>query len=210
MIITGVAGSGKTSLAMRIVKALQVGKEEKIDLIAKIKGTSLNQKDIWAIFEKIEGGVLIIEKAGTLSSSSMRKLEEVMDEYAGSVQVFLTDRESAIAKLRQHGKAFMERFEVQIDLPVYTNSELVEFGKAYAKVKGYTIDEVGVLALYSQIGFVQTEKQAAALGDVKEIVDRALQVAEKRGKKVLGKLFSRKKQNDNILLESDFNDSVKS
>lgn len=204
MIITGVAGSGKTSLAMRIVKALQVGKEEKIDLIAKIKGASLNQKDIQSIFEKIEGGALIIEKAGALSGSSMKKLEEVMDQYKGRVQVFLADKESAIAKLRQHGKTFMDRFAVQIDLPVYTNSELVEFGKAYARVKGYAIDDVGVLALYSQIGIIQTEKQTAALNDIKDIVDSAVQRAEKRGKKVFGKIFSRKKQNEKILFEDDF------
>lgn len=203
-IITGESGSGKVSLAMRIVKAMQEGRVEKTGTMAKIKGASLNHKDLGEIFEQVNNGVLIIDKAGSLTEVTMKKLESVMEEYGDSVQLFLADRENAIEELKEMAPSFMERFAVQIDLPVYSNTELVEFGKAYAKVHEYAIDDVAVLALYSCIGKLQLDNHSITLNDVKDLVDVAIIKSEKRSKGLFGRLRTKRRKDEWLLLEDDF------
>ena len=43
------------------------------------------------------------------------------------------------------------KFSEKINIPIFTSDELVSFAKSYANELGYTIDEMGVLALYNSI-----------------------------------------------------------
>ena len=44
-----------------------------------------------------------------------------------------------------------------INIPVFTNDELVNFARVYTKENGYAIDQMGMLALYNLIGINQKE-----------------------------------------------------
>lgn len=203
MIVTGEEGSGRTSVAMRIIKAAQVHKEDKIETIAKIKATLLNQKKVTEIFDKVNGGVLIIEQAGSLKPTTVYAIEDALYSNRYYVQMILVDTRSAIFKLLQSTTSFLNDIQMCVDLPVYNNNELAEFAKTYAQVNGYVFDGMAILALHSVIELFQTDQHAVNLEDVKNIMDEAMERADRRSRKLFGKLFS-KKTDDTILLESDF------
>ena len=204
MIITGAEGSGRTSVAMRIIKAAQVNKEDKIETIAKIRATLLNQKDVTDILDKVNGGVLIIEKAGGLKPSTVYALEEALYSNRYYVQLVLVDKASAIEKLLTVTRSFLNDIRMYVNLPVYTNNELAEFARTYAEANGYILDGMAVLALHSVIEIFQTDKHTANLEDVKNIMDEAMERADKRSNKLFGRLFGRKNTDSIALVESDF------
>ncbi|MCI8372420.1 MAG: hypothetical protein HFI75_08495 [Lachnospiraceae bacterium] len=204
MIITGEEGSGKTSIAMRIIKAVQLNKDEKIESIAKIQAALLNQKKVTDILEKVNGGVLIIEKAGSLKPSTVYAIDDALYGNQYYVQIILVDRKEAIAKLLNVTQSFINDIRMRVDLPEYTNNELAEFAKAYAENNGYIFDGMALLALHSVIEIFQTDQHSANLEDVKNIMNEAMEHADKRAKKLFGKLFGKKNTDGIILLESDF------
>lgn len=204
MIITGDTGSGKTSVAMRIIKASQVNKEDKIETIAKIKAGLLNQKDVETIFDKVDGGVLIIEQAGELSLATVTSMETLLGSQKYNVKIVLTDTKEAMDTLVKNAGGFISKISVKVDLPVYDNNELAEFARTYAQVNGYTFDGMATLALHSVIEFFQAEDHVTNLEDMKNIMDEAMERADRRSHKLFGKLFGKKNQDGIVLIESDF------
>ena len=90
-----------------------------------------------------------------------------------------------------------------INIPVFTNDELVGFAKVYTRENGYTIDQMGMLALYNLISTSQKEDQPMNVGAVKEIIDSA--ISKSRGG--IRRLISKKKVNADgyqVLYEKDF------
>lgn len=204
MIVTGDVGSGKTSVAMRIIKAAQVNKEEKVETIAKIKADLLNQKQITEIFDKVNGGVLIIENAGSLKPTTVYAIEEALYSNEYYVQIILADKKEAIGKLLGTTRSFLNDIQMRVDLPVYSNNELAEFAKTYAEVNGYSFDGMALLALHSVIDLFQTDEHVTNLEDMKNIMDEAMERADRRNKKLFGKLFGKKNSEGIVLVESDF------
>ena len=95
----------------------------------------------------------------------------------------------------------------EINIPIFTSDELVAFARSYANELGYTIDEMGVLALYNSISNIQKLDQATTLTEVKDIVDEAIAHAERGGlKKAFSIITSRRYDDDDyvILHEKDF------
>lgn len=204
MIVTGTEGSGRTSVAMRIIKASQVDREDKVETIAKIGAALLNQKDISEILDRVNGGVLIIEKAGALKPATVYALEDALYSNRYYVQIILVDKPAAIKKLLTVTRSFLNDIQLYVNLPVYTNNELAEFARTYADVNGYVLDGMAVLALHSVIEIFQTDKHTANLEDVKNIMDEAMERADRRSSKLFGKLFGRKRSDSITLVESDF------
>ena len=207
MIIQGGQGSGKTVLATSMIKALQkqVGKPN--GRIGKIEASVLNQKDVGALLGKVAGGCLIIEKAGGISKETAVKLGALLENDKSGVLVILEDTRRGIEKALSRDAAFAARFSEKISIPIFTSDELVSFAKSYANELGYTIDEMGVLALYNSISNIQKLDQATTLAEVKEIVDDAIAHAERGGlKKAFSIIASRRYDEDDyiILHEKDF------
>lgn len=207
MIIQGGRGSGKTVLATSMVKALQKEISKPNGRIGKIEASVLNQKDISQLLKKIAGGCLIIEKAGNLSKESAVKLGLLLANDSSGLFVIMEDTHKGIEKALGKDDAFASRFSEKINIPIFTSDELVEFAKAYANELGYTIDEMGVLALYNSISNIQKLDQATTLTEVKDIVDGAITRAEKNGlKKAFSIITSRRYDDEDyiILHEKDF------
>lgn len=207
MIIQGGQGSGKTVLATSVIKALQkeIGKPN--GRIGKIEASILNQKDVAVLLEKVAGGCLIIEKAGGISKETAQKLAALLERDTSGVFVIIEDTRMGIEKALSRDVNFAARFSEKINIPIFTNDELVEFAKSYAKELGYTIDEMGVLALYNSISNIQKLDQATTLTEVKEIVDQAIARAERGGlKKAFSIIASQRYDKDDyiILREKDF------
>jgi hypothetical protein len=204
IVITGERGNGKSTLAADIVKALQKQRCVKGAKMAKVAAESLNGKDVSAVVAKLGGGALLIERAGNLKTKTAVQLSHAMTRKTGGLLVILEDDKEEIRKLFIRCESLGAKFTRTIEIPVFTNKELVAFGESYAQERDCVLDEMAVLALYNRIGNNQTSDHLVNVAEVKEMVDEAI---EKRGKKGLfGK--TKKSRMDEfghlILLEKDF------
>lgn len=208
LVITGHTGNGKTTLAIDIVKAFQKQRHVKGGKLAKVTGDGLNKKDPAQIVQKLGGGALVIERAGDMNSETIEKLSAVMEECTGGLLVILEDDAKEIdGLLKAHG-GFAEKFSRFVDIPIFSNDELVEFGKSYAGEKEFSFDEMAVLALYDCIGIRQTADHVVNIAEVKEIIDEAIVHAEKKSKGFFARLSKKRvdEYGNRLLLEEDFDD----
>ena len=207
ILILGRKGSGKTVLAVDIVKAIQKQRRLKQGKVAIVTGDSLNKKDIGSIIDKLNGGALIIEKASKMNDRTIRELNDMMDEQTGELLFLLEDQKKPLERMFASHREFKHKFTSRLELPVFINDELVTFGQTYAKENGYRIDEMGILALYSRIDMMQREDHAVTVAEVKEIMDEAISHSQKANVKHLVKrVFGRSTDNSDhiILKEEDF------
>jgi len=207
ILIVGRKGSGKTVLAVDIVKAIQKSRKMKQGKVAIVKAESLNKKDVTEIIEKLHGGALVIEKASRLKRKAIEDLCEVMEGQTGELLVVLEDERKPIDRMLNEYPNFKKKFTSRIELPVFINDELVTFAQTYAKENGYKIDEMGILALYSEIDILQRDEKVVTVTDVKNIIDDAIENANKPSLKKLFKKITGKNKDESdrvILKEEDF------
>lgn len=206
LIITGHPGNGKTTLAIDIVKAFQKQRQEKGGKLAKVSGDGLNKKDPAEVVQKLGGGALIIERAGALNDKTVNQLSAVMEENTGGLLVILEDDAGEINNLLEKHSGFAEKFNRSIDIPIFSNDELVAFGKSYAEEQEYFFDEMAVLALYDSIGVRQTADHVVNITEVKEFVDVAIEHAEKKSRGIFARLSKKRidEYGNKLLLEEDF------
>lgn len=207
MIIQGGNGSGKTVLATSMVKGLQKETGRPNGRIGKIEASVLNNKDIATLLKKVAGGCLIIEKAGGISRETATTLALLLESDTSGIFVIMEDTHKGIEKALRKDVGFASRFSEKITIPIFTSDELVTFAKSYAKELGYSIDEMGVLALYNSLSNIQKYDKPTTLAEVKEIMDKAIAKSEKGGlKKAFSIITSRRYDEEDyiILREKDF------
>ena len=207
LLIIGRKGSGKTVLAVDVVKAIQKQRKIKQGKVAIITGESLNKKELTGIVQKLKGGALIIEKAGKLNARTIRELNDLMEEQTEELLFVLEEQRKPLEKMLNSNLSFKKKFTSKLELPVFINDELVTFGQTYAKENGYRIDEMGILALYSRIDMMQKEDHAVTVAEVKEIMDEAIAHSQKANMKHFVKRVFGKGTDDTdriILKEDDF------
>ena len=207
IVVVGKKGTGKTVLAVDIVKAIQKQRKLKQGKVAIITGDSLNKKELGGIIRKLNGGALIIEKAAKMNARTVNELNDLMDEQTGELLFVLEEQKKPLEKLFAANPNFKKKFTSRLELPVFINDELVTFGQTYAKENGYRIDEMGILALYSRIDMMQREDHAVTVAEVKEIMDEAIEHSQKANVKHLMKRVFGKNKDDSdrvILKEEDF------
>ena len=208
LLIQGGSGSGKTVFATNFVKALQEMTGKPDGKVGKIDAETMNKKDINALYTKIAGGCLIVEGAGELTKDSAMKLGLLLEADKKGTLVILEDTRAGIEKALLRDAGFASKFTERINIPIFTNDELVVFAKAYAKENGYRIDEMGILALYNSISNIEKLDKATTIAEVKEIVDDAIvHVESGTFRKAFSILTSSRFDEDDyvILHEKDFN-----
>ena len=207
LIIQGSQGCGKTVLATSIVKVLQMECGRPNGKIGKIDADTLNRKDLQQLLKKIEGGCLIIERAGELERPIAVTLSLLLEQDKSGIFVILEDSAIGIKKALATDEGFAKKFTESVTVPIFTNDELVVFSRAYASELGYEIDEMAILALHNRISNIEKLDQETTLVEVKEIIDEAI---EREGRVSLRKAFNiltakRYTDDDKIVLtEKDF------
>ncbi len=207
IIVMGQKGSGKTVLAVDIVKAIQKQRNLKQGKVAIVTGESLNKKELGSIIQKLRGGAIIIEKAGKLNTRTIRELNHLMEKKTGELLVVLEDQKKPLEKIFTANPSFKKKFTSKLELPPFINDELVTFGQTYAKESGYKLDEMGILALYSRIDVMQREDHSVTVAEVKEIMDEAIEHSKKANVKHFARRVFGKGTDDSdriILKEDDF------
>lgn len=202
VIVMGGRETGKTRLISSLIPAICKELNIEASKVAYIFAEDLNGKNIAEIASKLAGGFLVIENANQLSQKTADELDEVMNGNTKSMIVILEDEKIGMRKLIARYPKLAKKFTSMINIPVFTNDELVNFAKVYTMENGFRIDQMGMLALYNLIGVNQKEDQPMCIGTVKTMLDNAMAKAQ-------GGLFKRSKKRVDrdgftVLLEKDF------
>lgn len=207
LLIIGQKGSGKTVLAVDIVKAIQKQRNLKQGKVAIVTGEALNKKDLKGIVKKLQGGAIIIEKAGKLSPKKVKELNHLMEEQTGELLFVLEEQRKPLERMLTANPSFKKKFTSRLEIPKFISHDLVTFGQTYANENGYRIDEGGILALYARIDLLQREDHSVTVAEVKEIIDEAIEHSQRANVKHLMKRVFGKNKDDSdriILKEQDF------
>ena len=202
VIVMGGRETGKTRLISSLIPAICKELNIEASKVAYIFAEDLNGKNIAEIASKLAGGFLVIENANQLSQETADELDEVMNGNTKGMIVVLEDEKIGMRKLIARYPKLAKKFTSMINIPVFTNDELVNFAKVYTMENGFRIDQMGMLALYNLIGVNQKEDQPMCIGTVKAMLDNAMAKAQ-------GGLFKRSKKRVDrdgftVLLEKDF------
>ena len=202
VIVMGGRETGKTRLISSLIPAICKELNIEASKVAYIFAEDLNGKNIAEIASKLAGGFLVIENANQLSQETADELDEVMNGNTKGMIVILEDEKIGMRKLIARYPKLAKKFTSMINIPVFTNDELVNFAKVYTMENGFRIDQMGMLALYNLIGVNQKEDQPMCIGTVKTMLDNAMAKAQ-------GGLFKRSKKRVDrdgftVLLEKDF------
>lgn len=178
VIVMGGRETGKTRLISSLIPAICKELNIEASKVAYIFADDLNGKDIPEIVSKLAGGFLVIEDANQLSQETADELEEAMTGNTKGMIVILEDEKIGMRKLIARYPKLAKKFTSMINIPVFTNDELVNFAKVYTMENGFRIDQMGMLALYNLIGINQKEDQPMCIGTVKTMLDKAMERAQ--------------------------------
>ena len=195
--------TGKTRLISGLIPAICKELGIEASKVAYVFADQINGKNITEIVSKLSGGFLVIENANQLTKETVTQLNKAMEFRTDGLIVIIEDEKIGMRKLIARFPKFTSKFTSMINIPVFTNDELVGFAKVYTRENGYTIDQMGMLALYNLISTSQKEDQPMNVGAVKEIIDSA--ISKSRGG--IRRLISKKKVNADgyqVLYEKDF------
>ncbi len=207
IIIQGGIGSGKTMLASNLIKVLQMETGKLMGNVGRIEADQLNKKDIALVLSKVEGGCLIIESAGSLTERTQETLRQLLSGSDNDVFIIMEDQKSRIEKMLSQNTAFAAMFTEKITIPIFTIDELVNFGKVYALEEGYVLDEMAILAMYNRINLIQRVDHPTSLVEVIDIMEEAIDKAEKGGIKAVFSRIGTKRYDEEgnlILREQNF------
>lgn len=207
VIITGENGSGTITLAKNLIKSVQMSDRNFSGRVARISGAALDKKNISTTLSKLRGGALIIEKANGMSAESLGKLTQYLEQESEGMIVILEDTKMEMRKCINKNPALSENFNARIDINAMDNDALVAYARDYAYEKEYSIDDLGILALYTRISDLQTGDHNVTLAEVREIIDEAIWSANRKSPKHFVDILSGKRYDDEdmiVLREKDF------
>lgn len=203
ILIFGAHGSGKTTLAMNLAKAIAQDRGSQVVKMAKIFAADLNKKDIASTVAKIAGGTLIIEEAGDLDDETVDQLTTAMEFRTDGLILILEDEQKYVHELLMRHPRFTMKFTAQIYIPDYTAEELAMFGQIYANEQDYMIGDEGWDALLEKISALAAAKandgEPVTIRDVIDLVAKAINHANGFFRKMkMGQ--KRYDQNDYVIL----------
>lgn len=206
IIVMGGKECGKTRLISGLIPAICKELNLEASKVAYVFADQINGKNIYKIFAKLAGGFLVIENANQLTQETVEMLDKAMEVNTEGLTVIIEDEKIGMRKLIAKYPKFAKKFTSMINIPVFTNDELVNFARIYTKENGYTIDQMGMLALYNLIGINQKEDSPMNIGAVKELIDAAIAKSQGGIRKFKRNISKKRMDRDGyiVLYEKDF------
>lgn len=207
--VTGETQDETMELAKNVIRDIQITDPNFSGKIAKVTGSSLNTKDISSTVEKLVNGGLLIEKASGMEEKTINDLIKALNQEKTGIVVILQDSKKVMHKMMEHYEGLKKIFNVHIEVEELGDDALVAYGKKYAEHLEYSIDEMGILALHTRIDELQTSDHIVTVSDVRDIMDEAINHANKKSLKHFSDILFAKRYDDDdmiILRERDFID----
>ena len=206
IIVMGGKECGKTRLISGLIPAICKELNLEASKVAYVFAEQINGKNIYKIFAKLAGGFLVIENANQLTQETVEMLDKAMEVNTDGLTVIVEDEKIGMRKLIARYPKFAKKFTSMINIPVFTNDELVNFARIYTKENGYIIDQMGMLALYNLIGINQKEDLPMNIGAVKEMIDAAIAKSQGGIRKFKRNISKKRMDRDGyiVLYEKDF------
>ena len=207
VIVTGDAGLDTVRMAKNLMKEYQASDANFSGKLAKITGEKINQRNIKEIFEKLNNGGIIIEKANGMSEEKLYEMASLLNQENLGIVVIMEDTKKEITRLLQKQAMIADYFNIRIDLMEMDNNALVAYAKNYALALEYSIDELGTLALYTRIANMQSGNHVVTKDEVRDIIDEAIWKSKKsKIKNFVDVLFARRYDSEDmiVLRERDF------
>jgi hypothetical protein len=207
VIITGDAGLDTMRMAKNLIKEYQAQDPNFSGKIAKITGEKINDRNIKDIFDKLDNGGIIIEKANGMSEEKLYEMATLLNQENLGIIVIFEDTKKEISKLLEKQAMIADYFNIRIDLMEMDNNALVAYAKNYALALEYAIDELGTLALYTRIANMQSGNHVVTKDEVRDVIDEAIYKSKKsKIKNFVDVLFSRRYDSEDmiVLKERDF------
>ena len=206
IIVMGGKECGKTRLISGLIPAICKELNLEASKVAYVFADQINGKPIDQIFEKLSGGFLVIENANQLTQETVEMLDKAMEKKTDGLTVIIEDEKIGMRKFIARYPKIVKKFTSMINIPVFTNDELVNFARVYTKENGYTIDQMGMLALYNLIGINQKEDQPMNIGAVKNLIDTAILKSQGGIRKFKRNISKKRIDRDGyiVLYEKDF------
>ena len=207
IVLTGGDGTDTSDLATALLKDIKQSDSNFSGKVARISGEKLNSKKVSNIIKQLANGALIIEKAHHMSDSTAEDLYKNLDQENLGIIVTLIDTERNMEKLFARSPKLSPIFNARMNVKPLTAEQLANFAVKYAYEKEFSIDEMGMLGLHTQITLRQTSTHSVNVLEVREIVDNAIKNVKKKNLKhffdiLLGKRYD---EEDMIVLgEVDF------
>ena len=205
--VTGETPEEAVELAKSVVKEVQMTDANFSGKVAKVTGFSLNNRNIEAMISKLANGALIVEMASGMDAQTTKDLLRALNQEKTGIVVVLQDTKKAMHKMMEYFSGMKEAFNVHIEVEELGDDALVAYGKKYARYLEYSIDEMGVLALHTRIDAMQTSDHVVTVADVRDIVDEAIEHANRKNLRHFTDLLLAKRYDDEdmiILRERDF------
>ena len=204
--ISGDEKSGKTTLAIDIIKMVNAKRGRTGRRIAKVNAEVLNRRGFTAALNKLMGSDLIVEKATDLNSEQIDEIIKSAKLYTNDMLIVLEGETDAMADMFDENEELKQIFDYPILIKTYNVKEWVAYGVQYAKDNGFNINEMGMLALFKAIDDWYGTKKEISQKDVEQILDAAIKRAKhKLGRKIVGIFKTKDKDDLQILKEADFN-----
>ena len=207
VIITGEAGLDTVKMAKNLIKDYQATDANFSGKTAKITGEKINTRNIKEVFDKLSNGAIIIEKANGMNEDKLYEMAVVLNQENVGIIVIMEDTKKEITKLFEKQAMLADYFNIRIDLMEMDNNALVAYAKNYALALEYSIDELGVLALYTRIANIQSGNHVVTKDEVRDIIDEAIWRSKRfKIKNFVDILFARRYDSEDmiVLKERDF------
>ena len=206
VIVMGGRETGKTRLISSLIPAICSELHLEASKVAYVFADQINGKDISRIVSKLAGGFLVIENANQLSPKTAEQLNKAMEFRTDGLTVIVEDEKIGMRKFIARYPKLAKKFTSMINIPAFTNDELVAFAKIYTKENGYTIDQMGMLALYKLISSNQKEDEPMNVGAVKNLIDAAIAKSQGGIRKFQRNISKKRTDHDGyiVLYEKDF------
>lgn len=207
IVITGDEGMDTVTLAKNMIREVQMTDSNFSGKVAKISGEGLNKKNLAETLERLKSGALIVQKASAVNPKTAAALHKALQQDRLGIIIVLEDTKKAMNKFLEANSKLAECFTARVDVEALSNDTLVAFGRQYAREMEYSIDELGVLALHTRIEELQTIDHVVTVVEVKEIVDEAIEHANRKTlRHFFDILFAKRYDEEDmiILTEKDF------
>lgn len=207
VIVTGAEIYGRKGIAIDIVKAIQMLDSSFSGKVAKISGEALNKKNIPMTLGKLRNGALIVENAGGLTPITINAITDTLMADEGSILVVLEGERETVDPLLNGCVEAKQVFDARIDIPDFTNDDLVAYARGYAREQEYSIDEMGVLAIYNRIGDLQTIDHVVSLDEMEDIIEGAIRHVDRKNMSHFMDVILAKRYDEEdyiVLREKDF------